>query len=232
MSPDLIIFDCDGVLIDSELIACGADADILTEAGYPITRDQVVARFAGIPATDMHRMIEAEMGRPLPKDVSSRIEARVLELYQTELAAIDGAREFIDSLAVQICVASSSRPAKLCLGLIIAGHFEAFYPNVFSASLVANGKPAPDVFLFAAQQMATDPQSCLVIEDSIAGVTAARRAGMQALGFFGGSHCVAGHGRALIEAGAANVFDDFKNLPALIQALPDTVPTINMDARQ
>ena len=226
MRPDLIIFDCDGVLIDSELIACGADADILTEAGYPITRDEVVARFAGIPADDMHRTIEAEMGRPLPQGLSARIEARVMELYQTELTAIDGAREFVEGLSVQVCVASSSQPAKLSLGLVVTGHFEAFYPHIFSASLVSKGKPAPDIFLFAAQQMAANPASCLVIEDSVAGVTAAQSAGMPVLGFVGGSHCKAGHGEALIEAGAANVFDDFKDLPALIQALPDAAPAI------
>ena len=114
----------------------------------------------------------------------------------------------------------------------MTGHFEAFYPHIFSASLVSKGKPAPDIFLFAAQQMAANPASCLVIEDSVAGVTAAQSARIPVLGFVGGSHCKAGHGEALIEAGAANVFDDFKDLPALIQALPDAAPAISMEAGQ
>ena len=232
MRPGLIIFDCDGVLIDSELIACGADAEILTEAGYPITRDEVVERFAGVPADDMHRTIEAEVGRALPKDLGARIEARVLELYQTELTAIDGTHHFVKGLSTRACVASSSRPAKLCLGLIITGHFEMFYPNVFSASLVSKGKPAPDVFLFAAERMSADAPACLVIEDSVAGVTAAQRAGMRVLGFAGGSHCPAGHGDTLIDAGAEIVFDRFAELPAIIRALPDADVPSRMEARQ
>lgn len=232
MRPDLIIFDCDGVLIDSELISCGADAEILTEAGYPITRDEVVRRFIGRTADSVRAEIEADMGRPLPDDLGPRIEARVLELYHTELIAIKGARDFVRGLSTRACVASSSRPSKLCLGLILTGHFEAFYPDVFSASLVSQGKPAPDIFLFAAARMATDPACCLVIEDSVAGVTAARRAGMPVMGFVGGSHCSKGHGDALIEAGAANVFDDFKDLPAMIEALPDTVPSFRVEARR
>ncbi|HZU89792.1 MAG TPA: HAD-IA family hydrolase, partial [Stellaceae bacterium] len=120
-------------------------------------------------------------------------------------------------LTLPVCVASSSLPAQLRLGLEVAGLLEFFEPHLFSATMVAHGKPAPDLFLYAAARMGAAPRHCLVVEDSLAGVTAARAAGMTALGFCGGSHCRPGHGERLLAGGAAHVIRDMRDLPAAIE---------------
>ncbi|HIC81763.1 MAG TPA: HAD family hydrolase [Kiloniellaceae bacterium] len=221
MTPDLIIFDCDGVLIDSELIACGADAEELTRIGYPISAEEVVRRFSGVPSGEMYAQIEQELGRSLPADLDERIEQRVFRRYRKDLEPIARARETIAALAWPFCVASSSRPQKLSLGLIETGLFDLCYPNIFSSALVTRGKPAPDLFLLAAERMGVQTDRCIVIEDSVAGVTAGKDAGMRVLGFVGGSHCSAEHGHALRRAGAELVFDSFHLVPAIVRDLSE-----------
>lgn len=208
----LVIFDCDGVLIDSELIACGAEANALTEIGFAITRDQVVDRFAGVPSDAMYATIEAEMGRKLPPDFEARVKETVLQKYRTDLQSIDGVGDVLAGLPVAKCVASSSNPAKLALGLIETGLFEALYPNIFSTALVPRGKPHPDIFEYAAKAMGANPSECLVVEDSIAGITAAKVAGMRSIGFVGGSHVKSGHDDRLVGAGAEAVIKDIRKL--------------------
>ena len=224
MTPDLIIFDCDGVLIDSEIIACGADAEELSRIGYPITVDEVVRRFAGVPNGQMFAEIERELGRPLPPDLEDRVESKVLQRYRNGLEPIARVRETISTLAWPFCVASSSKPQKLTLGLSETGLFDLCHPNIFSSTLVDKGKPAPDLFLFAAERMQVAPGRCIVIEDSVAGVTAARAAGMRILGFFGGSHCSPEHGDLLRRAGAELVFKSFSLVPAIVDDLPERGP--------
>ncbi|QPH54784.1 HAD family hydrolase [Pontivivens ytuae] len=216
MTPELVIFDCDGVLIDSEIIACAVDAEELNKEGYEISVADVVRRFAGMPGVAMRETVESDLGRSLPADYDQRIEDRVLAAYRTQLKAIAGAAETIATLPWRYCVASSSRPTKLCLGLIETAQFELFYPHVFSTSLVPRGKPAPDIFLYAAQRMQVTPERCLVVEDSVAGVRAGRAAGMQVVGFTGGSHCDDNHATRLHEHGAHAVIDRFDDfLPAV-----------------
>jgi len=130
--------------------------------------------------------------------------------------AISYAAEAIAAIALSKCVASSGTPEKIHHGLVCAGLYDVLAPNIFSASQVKRGKPAPDLFLFAAEQMQVPPERCLVIEDSLPGVTAARAAGMTVLGFHGGSHCRPGYGDTLGAAGAAMTFDDMRQLPGLI----------------
>ena len=209
---DLVIFDCDGVLIDSELIACAADADALTEIGYPITTEDVIARFAGVPADAMYAAIEADTGRALPGDFKARVEQRILDAYRTELKPIEGIAQVLAQIRVKKCVASSSTPSKLALGLVETGLFDLVYPHVFSTVLVERGKPHPDIFLYAARMMGVAPSNCVVVEDSVAGVTAAKAAGMRAIGFTGGSHCGPDHGRRLVAAGADSVIDQMHML--------------------
>lgn len=209
---DLVMFDCDGVLIDSEMIACTADAELLTEAGYPITAEEISARFAGVPGPAVYAEIERELGRALPADLPGRFKERVIAKYRTELTAIDGVADLLVRLQTPRCVASSSEPAKLALGLIETGLYEALYPHIFSATLVPRGKPHPDIFLYAAEKMGTAPARCLVIEDSVAGATAARSAGMRCLGFAGGSHCAPGHENRLRDAGALDVLQQMRDL--------------------
>ncbi|MEO0783422.1 MAG: HAD family phosphatase [Pseudomonadota bacterium] len=204
---DLVIFDCDGVLIDSEVIACAADAEALSDIGYPITIERVVERFAGVPADAMYETIEAEMGHALPADFKDQVDQRILDKYRTELKAIEGIKEVLSEIRVKKCVASSSTPSKLALGLVETGVFDLVYPHVFSTVLVDRGKPHPDIFLYSARTMGVDVSKCVVVEDSVAGVTAAKAAGMRAIGFTGGSHCTPGHAETLIAAGADSVIE-------------------------
>jgi HAD superfamily hydrolase (TIGR01509 family) len=212
MPFDLVILDCDGVLIDSEIIACAVDAEMLTAAGYAISTAEIVSRFAGVPGAAMLAQIEAEMGRSLPVTLAGDIDRRVLELYRTDLQAMPGISGALERLGRPYCVASSSAPTKLALGLIEVGLYDLFYPNIFSARLVNRGKPAPDLFLHAAAAMDVVPSRCLVVEDSVAGVQAARAAGMTVVGFTGGSHCALGHADRLEENGVAFVVRSFAEL--------------------
>ncbi|MBB4010577.1 HAD family hydrolase [Allorhizobium taibaishanense] len=219
MDIKLIIFDCDGVLVDSEIIVSTAEAEEITRAGHRISVEEAVAEFAGVPANEMYRIIEARLGAPLPADLPSRIDTRIRELYLSDLAAIAGVREAIRTLKVPCCVASSSEPNRLGLALAKTELLELFYPHVFSTVLVRNGKPAPDIFLYAAEKMGVSPSSCIVVEDSVAGVTAAIAAGMIPVGFVGGSHCGPSHAARLQEAGAKRIFNRFEELGAVLEEL-------------
>jgi beta-phosphoglucomutase-like phosphatase (HAD superfamily) len=216
---DLVIFDCDGVLVDSELISCRAHSEMLTRHGYPITSDEVLARFLGVSDREARLIIEAELGRDLPGDFEVQVKQATLQFYAGDLQAISYVGEAIGTIGLPKCVASSGTPEKIQHGLICAGLYDLLAPNIFSASQVERGKPAPDLFLFAAEQMQVAPQRCLVIEDSLPGIAGARAAGMTVLGFHGGSHCRFGHGDVLRAAGAAVAFDDMRQLPGLIRRL-------------
>jgi HAD superfamily hydrolase (TIGR01509 family) len=213
---DLVIFDCDGVLVDSEVISCRAHAEVLTRHGYSITSDQVLKRFLGVSDREARLTIETEMGRKLPDDFEAQLKQAALQRYASELAAIPHIGDAIAAIGPPKCVASSGTPEKIRHGLTCAGLFETLAPHIFSAVQVARGKPAPDLFLFAAEQMKARPSRCLVIEDSVPGVTGGCAAGMTVLGFHGGSHCTSGHADLLRAAGAAVTFDDMRQLPDLI----------------
>jgi HAD superfamily hydrolase (TIGR01509 family) len=213
---DLVIFDCDGVLVDSEVISCRAHAEVLTRHGYPITSDQVLARFLGVSDREARLMIENEISRKLPDDFESQVKQATLQFYAGDLRAISFVGEAIAAIGLPKCVASSGTPEKIRHGLECAGLFDQLAPHIFSASQVKRGKPAPDLFLFAAEQMQASPARCVVIEDSIPGITGALAAGMAVLGFHGGSHCQPGYRDILRAAGAALTFDDMRQLPDLI----------------
>ena len=216
MNFDLIIFDCDGVLVDSEVISCRAHAETLTRHGYPITAEQVLERFLGVSDREARQTIEREMGRELPDDFEAQMKQAALQRYTGELGAIPNIGEAIDATKLPRCVASSGTPEKIRHGLTCAGLYDQLAPHIFSATQVSRGKPAPDLFLFAAEQMKAQPARCLVIEDSVPGVTGGCAAGMTLLGFHGGSHCPPGHAEMLRAAGATFTFDDMRILPDLI----------------
>jgi HAD superfamily hydrolase (TIGR01509 family) len=216
---DLIIFDCDGVLVDSEVISCRAHAETLTRHGYPITEEQVLHRFLGVSDREARQTIEREIGRQLPSDFEAQVKAATLKFYAGDLKAIAGVAAAIAAIDLPKCVASSGTPEKIRHGLECAGLYEQLSPHIFSATQVKHGKPAPDLFLFAAEQMRAAPTRCLVIEDSVPGVTGALAAGMIVLGFHGGSHCQPGHADKLRDAGAAVVFDDMRQLPELVRRM-------------
>jgi len=212
---DLIIFDCDGVLVDSEVISCRAHAETLTRHGYPITEQQVLERFLGRSMRHSIGEVEGELGRKLPGDFHAEVYAEIFRLFATSLQATPYIAETLDRIAEPVCVASSGPPEKISASLNRVGLYDRFTPHIFSAVQVAHGKPAPDLFLFAAEQMRTEPTRCLVIEDSLAGIEAAKAARMTVLGFHGGSHCGPGYGDRLRAAGATEVFDDMRELPDL-----------------
>ena len=216
---ELVIFDCDGVLVDSEPIINRAHAEVLTACGYLITEEVLVERFCGMSDPEMLAIIERECGRTLPASYAERVGLMIEAGFRQSLAPIEGVAEALDSLSLPICVASSSSVAQIRQKLEITGLLQRFGERLFSATMVARGKPAPDLFLYAAQHLATVPDRCLVIEDSPAGIDAALAAGMTAIGFSGGSHCGPEHGVRLQRHGAALVIDHMLELATTIAKL-------------
>jgi HAD superfamily hydrolase (TIGR01509 family) len=203
---DLVIFDCDGVLIDSEMLAIQADAAVYAEHGLPVSADHIRTHYVGLSKRAMFADIEARIGRPLPPGLHEATQARILSVFESDLLAMAGITTLLDRLTIPACVASSSTHPRLKHSLSLVGLYSRFAPNIFSATDVARGKPAPDLFLFAAEKMSADPQRCLVIEDSVHGIKGAKAAGMTAYGFCGGSHCGPAHDQTLRAAGADAVF--------------------------
>ncbi|MGB8605027.1 HAD family hydrolase [Bradyrhizobium sp.] len=219
---DLVIFDCDGVLVDSEVISCRAHAETLTRHGYPITSDQVLTRFLGVSDREARLIIEGEMGRKLPDDFEQQVKQATLQSYADDLRPVPHVGEAIAAIDLPKCVASSGTPEKIRRGLTCAGLYDHLAPHIFSAISVKRGKPAPDLFLFAAGQMGAHAERCVVIEDSVPGITGALAAGMTVLGFHGGSHCRPGYDETLRAAGAVMTFDDMRQLPGLIGEIKAT----------
>jgi HAD superfamily hydrolase (TIGR01509 family) len=178
---DLVIFDCDGVLIDSERLAVRTESQILAELGWPLTEAQVIERFVGRSSVYMQAVIEEHIGRPV--DWQVEFELRVREICERELEPVDGVIAALDAITVPSCVASSSSHAMLNFKLGLTGMAERFAGRIFSADDVAHGKPDPAVFLFAADSMAVQPYRCAVIEDSVSGVEAGLAAGMTVFAF-------------------------------------------------
>ncbi len=217
---DLIIFDCDGVLVDSEIVSFEAEAEMFAEIGIGLTAHDLLTRFLGTSSASMFAAIERENGIKLPPGFAERAARRTLEAFDRKLKPISGIAELLANLPDRKCVASSSAPTRIRHSLTLAGILHHFDPHIFSATQVKRGKPAPDLFLFAARSMGTPPERCLAIEDSVAGVTAARAAGMTVLGFTGGSHCLDGHADKLREAGADGVFASMTEIGGrLVRAL-------------
>ena len=216
MNVDLIIFDCDGVLVDSEAISCRAHAEVLSRHGYPITQEQVFDRFLGRSTRQANIEVEAELGRALPDDFHVQLQDEQFRSFEADLQAVPHIHAALDAIIQPVCVASSGSQQRMRLTLGRTRLYDRFAPNIFSSSQVVNGKPAPDLFLFAASQMNVAPERCIVIEDSVAGIAGAVAAGMTVLGFYGGSHCRSGHGESLRAVGAAETFDDMRQLPDLI----------------
>jgi len=206
----LIIFDCDGVLVDSELISSRELAAFLSDLGRPTTAEECRENFTGLSLKSVSDMVRDDWGVALPDDFITALRARDQTAFDRDLKAIPGIHKMLDvldGLGMRYCVASSGSPEKIQHSLMLTSLTERFGDDVFSASNVAHGKPAPDLFLWAAETMGAAPADCLVIEDSPAGVQAAKAAGMRVFGFTGGAHC---------GAGADAVFDDMAALGALL----------------
>ncbi len=215
----MIIFDCNGVLVDSEQIAAAVAAEELTRAGIPITSEQVTRYFIGRRPADMFAAVEATTKRRLPEHFGAAVNRVTLRRLRAELRPMPHVVHALTWLRGPKCVASSSPHDRIWASLETAGLTRYFEPFLFSASDVPNGKPAPDLFLHAARRMKADPSDCIVIEDSPAGVAAATSAGMTAIGFVGGSHAGATLGQDLMAAGAHTIVADMRHLKGTVVAL-------------
>jgi HAD superfamily hydrolase (TIGR01509 family) len=213
----LTIFDCDGVLVDSEPIAMSVMREVLVEAGVEIEVEVAYRRFLGISMASAEGILEHDFGLSGAADHLQRVRARLYERFETELTAIPGVAAAIAALDGPYCVASSGQPERIELALRVCGLLAGFEGRIYSATMVEHGKPAPDLFLLAARSMGVEPTRCVVIEDSPAGITAAKRAGMRAFAFVGGGHARAADLRNKVQAlGPDLIFDDMGMLPQLL----------------
>jgi HAD superfamily hydrolase (TIGR01509 family) len=213
---DLIIFDCDGVLVDSERLSVRVDAIFLDRLGWPMSEAEIIERFVGRSDADMRAVIEEHLGGPIPADIDQEFDRLYRETFDAELTPVDGIVEALDAIVaagIPICVASSGGHAKIRRSLELTGLTEYFGDRIFSAADVEHGKPAPDLFLHAASRMGAAPSRSAVVEDSAFGVDAAIAAGMQAFAYAGG---VTSADR-LSRPGVV-VFDDMRRLPGLLGA--------------
>ena len=188
-SPALVIFDCDGVLVDSERLTVAVEARVLTELGWPHTPEQVVARWMGRTSAFQLGEVEERLGTAAMVEYDARSTAEVHDTFVRELRAVDGVEallDHLDSVGVPTCVASSGTHDRMRRTLGLTGLHKRFTGRIFSATEVSHGKPEPDLFLHASEQMGVDPAGCVVIEDSVYGVRAGVAAGMTVYGFAGG----------------------------------------------
>ncbi|HEU4396427.1 MAG TPA: HAD family hydrolase [Actinomycetota bacterium] len=207
----LVIFDCDGVLVDSERLAVRVEVAVLAELGWPLDEAEVIERFVGRSEAFMAEAILARLGDRLPDDWRDRLDRRYRAAFDAELARVDGIDEALDRIATPTCVASGGSHEMLRHTLGLTGLYQRFEGRIFSASEVAEGKPAPDLFLHAAARLGAEPTACAVVEDSGYGVQAARAAGMRAFGYTGGLVPP-----SRLEGPGTVLFDDMRQLPELL----------------
>ena len=215
----MIIFDCNGVLVDSEPIAAAVAAEHFARAGIPLTPQAILGHFFGRRPADMVAAVEAQTKRKLPSNFIPTLAAATLDRFQIDLRAMPHAAHALTWLRGPKCVASSSPMNRIQTSLEITDLARFFDRHLFSASDIPRGKPAPDLFLQAAQQMRVRPSECIVVEDSPAGVSAARAAGMTTIGFVGSAYAPPDFGRQLITAGAKMIVADMRQLKSTVLAL-------------
>ncbi len=215
----MIIFDCNGVLVDSEPIAAVVAAQEFQRVGIRITPEVVARFFTGRRPADMIAEVEAATGQTLPREFPEVLAAATLRRFRSDLRVTPHVKHALTWLRGRKCVASSSPLERVRMSLETTGLMPFFEPNLFSASQVAVGKPAPDLFLHAARAMKVAPRDCIVVEDSPAGVAAAYAAGMMPIGFVGGSHANPHLGTQLTQAGAQAVIVDMRALKSTVVGL-------------
>jgi HAD superfamily hydrolase (TIGR01509 family) len=218
LRPSLVIFDCDGVLIDSEHLACIAETRVFRRYGLDMADDFIASHCIGLSFKSSLKLIEDHFHWQAPEDCVAAIHAETEAVFESELSPIAGIADLLDRLPLPRCVASSSSPERLKHSLGLVGLYERLAPHIFSATMVENGKPAPDLFLHAARRMGHPPRECVVIEDSVAGVTAGKAAGMTVIGFTGGSHVLPGLGARLKATGADAVVADMAEVARILGA--------------
>jgi HAD superfamily hydrolase (TIGR01509 family) len=218
---DLILFDCDGVLVDSEIIAAEVESKLLREAGFDITTEDMCIRFAGMDWKNILLTIEREADIPLSAQLIDKSEKLLDTALARRVKMIDGVRYALSKITEQRCICSNSGSARLDMMLTKVGLKPYFENHVYSAKDLGpdRTKPKPDIYLHGAKKFGVEPARCLVIEDSVHGVHAARAAGMRVIGFTGGSHTYPTHADRLTDAGAETVVNRMVELPQMVEAL-------------
>ena len=217
--PALVIFDCDGVLVDSEPISISVLIDMIADAGGRIDEDEAYDRFLGKSLASICDILRDDYGLRMRSIQLEAMREKLYARFAQELQPIRGIKAAVRAIDCEKCVASSSQVERVRLSLTVTGLIDDLEGHIFSSSMVQHGKPAPDLFLYAAESMHARPGDCLVIEDSLAGISAAKAAGMRVFGFTGGSHASRPSHLAAMRALEPDlIFDDMKALPGLIAA--------------
>ncbi len=209
---DLVIFDCDGTLTESEILASRVESKLLEGYGVHLTPEEVTNLYSGVGGSNMCVDIKARFGVDLPSDFVDQVEQGIMSRADQELEAVKHAHEVLDTLAKEFCVASNSGPSWIEETLKSVDLWKFVSGKTYSAHQVDRSKPAPDLFLFAASQSSVDPGRCLVVEDSEAGVAGAVAAGMSVIGFHGAKHCTPARADALRDAGAHRLSNDLRHV--------------------
>ncbi|MER9441354.1 HAD family hydrolase [Mesorhizobium sp. M0340] len=220
MAPELVIFDCDGVLVDSEMLSVSALLEMIALAGGNVSEDIAYEHFLGKSMKSVREILASDFGLDLTDQHLTEMRSELMRKFRQELKPMPGIAQVLPKLGVPCCVASSGTLERIRYALEVTGLLGLLEPHLFSAAMVARGKPAPDLFLHAADKMRAAPRNCLVVEDSPAGIEAARAAGMRVLAFTGGSHT----GNPALKARLASsepdfIFADMLQLPDLIAGL-------------
>ncbi|WP_320199096.1 HAD-IA family hydrolase [Agrobacterium sp. rho-13.3] len=220
---DLIIFDCDGVLVDSEIIAAQVESRLLTDAGYPISTEEMGERFAGMTWKNILLEVEREASIPLSASLLEKSEKLLDARLERDVKAIEGVKFALSKLTTQSCICSNSSSHRLDMMLTKVGLKPYFNGHIYSAKDLGPDrvKPKPDIFLHGAKQFNVAPDRAIVIEDSVHGIKGARAAGMRVIGFTGASHTYPSHADRLTDAGAETVISRMQDLPATIAALSE-----------
>lgn len=221
--PELVIFDFDGVLVNSEIIAARVEAELLTGAGYPISAEELTEIFAGLTFKDMLLKVEQNADVPISASLIDTAVGAVDKALKRELRMIEGADRAVAGVTGNRCVCSNSSSERIAFMMEMTGLDRFLSGKVISSYDIPSkrAKPAPDVFLFAAEKFGVEPAKCFVVEDSVHGVHGAVAAGMRVIGFTGGSHSYLGHADRLTEAGAETVIRRWADFPAVLSALSE-----------
>lgn len=222
MALSLILFDCDGVLVDSEIVAARIESELFGELGYEITPEELAARFAGLTLKRILEILSEETGMTFPDDLAARVEAEA-DKRLAKVDAIAGVHEMLDRLDLPRCICSNSMSGRLRTMLTHVGLWDRFRPYVYSSREVGTKriKPAPDVYLYACKEFGVLPAEAIVLEDSVHGVAAASAAGCRVVGFTGASHTHPGHAEALSDAGAETVISRLSDFPGVVEAFAE-----------
>lgn len=215
--PALVIFDCDGVLVDSEPISIAVLLDMIAKSGVTMSEDDAYDRFLGRSMATISKVLHEDYGFAASEADLDEMRTNLYARFELDLKPIPGIAETLKRLQLPRCVASSSQPERIRLSLKLTGLLDLLDPHIFSATMVKHGKPAPDLFLFAAKTMQVPPSDCVVIEDSPAGIEAAKSAGMRVFAFTGGTHSRGGRLEATLASLQPDlIFSDMSELPGLL----------------